>query len=63
VCQDRLKFTDARELAGFKGGFRTSKVGGVIQQTLRDLPKLSEAIAAAYFAHSTISRTGRHNAQ
>jgi uncharacterized circularly permuted ATP-grasp superfamily protein/uncharacterized alpha-E superfamily protein len=63
ACQDRLKFADARELAGFKDGFRTSKVGGVIQQTLRDLPKLSEAIAAAYFAHSTISRTGRHNAQ
>jgi hypothetical protein len=34
----------------------------VIQQTLRDLPKLSDAIAAAYFAHSAISRTGRENA-
>jgi hypothetical protein len=26
---------------------------------LRDLPRLSDAIAASYFAHSEISRTGR----
>ena len=36
-----------------------SGLSAVIQQTLRDLPKLSDAIAASYFAHSTISRTGR----
>jgi hypothetical protein len=40
-----------------------SKVGKAIQQTLRELPKLSDAISAAYFAHSAISRTGRENEQ
>jgi len=30
-----------------------------IRQTLRTLPQLSDAIAANYFAHSAISRTGR----
>jgi len=30
----------------------------VIAETLRDLPRLSDAIAVSYFAHSEISRTG-----
>jgi len=58
-CIARLINTDTRELAGLKGNFHASEVGKAIQQTLRDLPKLSDAIAAAYFAHSAISRTGR----
>jgi uncharacterized circularly permuted ATP-grasp superfamily protein/uncharacterized alpha-E superfamily protein len=62
-CLTRLNNTDTRELAGLKGNLHASKVGEVIQQTLRDLPKLSDAIAAAYFAHSAISRTGRENVQ
>jgi uncharacterized circularly permuted ATP-grasp superfamily protein/uncharacterized alpha-E superfamily protein len=62
-CLTRLNNTDTRELAGLKENFHASKVGEVIQQTLRDLPKLSDAIAAAYFAHSAISRTGRENVQ
>jgi uncharacterized alpha-E superfamily protein len=60
-CLARLNNADTRELAGLKENLNTSKVGEVIQQTLRDLPKLSDAIAAAYFAHSAISRTGREN--
>ena len=55
----RLERCDTRELAGLKGPWHESKVGRLIQQTLRDLPKLSDAIAASYFAHSEISRTGR----
>jgi uncharacterized alpha-E superfamily protein len=62
-CLTRLNNTDTRELAGLKENLHASKVGGVIQQTLHDLPKLSDAIAAAYFAHSAISRTGRENVQ
>jgi hypothetical protein len=42
-----------------KGEFTDSMTGQTIQETLRDLPKLSDTIAASYFAHSTISRTGR----
>jgi uncharacterized circularly permuted ATP-grasp superfamily protein/uncharacterized alpha-E superfamily protein len=58
-CVARLINTDTRELAGLKENLPASEVGKAIQQTLRDLPKLSDAIAAAYFAHSAISRTGR----
>ncbi len=60
-CRARLTKTDTRELASLKNNWHASQVGEVIQQTLRDLPKLSDAIAAAYFAHSAISRTGREN--
>lgn len=58
-CAARLEQCDTRELAEFKGNLATSKMGRVIQQTLGDLPRLSDAIAASYFAHSAISRTGR----
>lgn len=58
-CTARLEQSDSRELVDFKGDLVTSRVGRVIQQTLGDLPKLSDAIAASYFAHSAISRTGR----
>ncbi len=62
-CLTRLNNADTRELAALKDNWHASKVGEVIQQTLQDLPRLSNAIAAAYFAHSAISRTGRENAQ
>ena len=58
-CRARLERGDTRELAGYKESLPGSKTGRLIQQTLRDLPKLSDAIAASYFAHSAISRTGR----
>jgi uncharacterized circularly permuted ATP-grasp superfamily protein/uncharacterized alpha-E superfamily protein len=58
-CAARLNQADARELAGGRAGWPASQVSTAIQQTIRDLPKLSDAIAAGYFAHSTISRTGR----
>jgi uncharacterized alpha-E superfamily protein len=60
-CHARLERSDTRELAELKSDRHDSRVGRLIQQTLRDLPKLSDAIAASYFAHSTISRTGRDN--
>jgi uncharacterized circularly permuted ATP-grasp superfamily protein/uncharacterized alpha-E superfamily protein len=58
-CLARLERGDTRELAGLRDNLPATKTGRLIQQTLRDLPKLSDAIAASYFAHSTISRTGR----
>jgi uncharacterized circularly permuted ATP-grasp superfamily protein/uncharacterized alpha-E superfamily protein len=62
-CLTRLNNADTRELASLKDNWQASKVGEVIRLTLHDLPRLSNAIAAAYFAHSAISRTGRENAQ
>jgi uncharacterized circularly permuted ATP-grasp superfamily protein/uncharacterized alpha-E superfamily protein len=62
-CAARLERGDTRELAGLKQSWHESKTGRLIQQTLRDLPKVSDAIAASYFAHSAISRTGRGNEQ
>jgi uncharacterized alpha-E superfamily protein len=61
-CIARLNQSDARELAGMKFNWHNSQLGATIQETLRDLPKFSDAIAASCFAHSAISRTGRENA-
>jgi uncharacterized circularly permuted ATP-grasp superfamily protein/uncharacterized alpha-E superfamily protein len=61
-CLNRLNIADARELASLPDNWQAGKIGEVIRQTLHDLPRLSNAIAAAYFAHSAISRTGRENA-
>jgi uncharacterized alpha-E superfamily protein len=62
-CLNALNRTDARELAGPRQNWNASGVARTIQKTLRELPKLSDAIAASYFAHSTISRTGRGNSR
>lgn len=58
-CAARLNRTDARELAAKPDDWPDSNVSQAIRDTLRDLPRLSDTIAASYFAHSTISRTGR----
>jgi uncharacterized alpha-E superfamily protein len=60
-CLDRLKQLDARELAPPRDRWAQSQVSRAIKETLRDLPKLSDAIAASYFAHSATSRTGPGN--
>jgi len=57
-CVAQLSKADARELAE-NGSWAKSNVAAVIRETLATLPKLSDAIAASYFAHSSISRTGR----
>jgi uncharacterized circularly permuted ATP-grasp superfamily protein/uncharacterized alpha-E superfamily protein len=59
ACAVRLNRMDARELATRPEAWPNSEVCQTIRQTLRDLPRVSNAIAASYFAHSTISRTGR----
>jgi uncharacterized alpha-E superfamily protein len=58
-CVTRLRLLDPRELAGRHSAWHSGEVGRVLRETLRDMPRLSEALAASYFAHSAISRTGR----
>lgn len=62
-CLARLNQTDARELATDSLTWPNSGVDSVIAEVLQTLPKLSDAIAANYFAHSSISRTGRGSEQ
>ena len=62
-CLARLERADARELASASSDWRESALAKIIQETLKALPQLSDAIAASYFAHSAISRTGRGEVQ
>jgi uncharacterized circularly permuted ATP-grasp superfamily protein/uncharacterized alpha-E superfamily protein len=57
-CSSRLRTLDTRELVLHPKNWPAGETGGVIAETLRDLPSLSDAIAVSYFAHSEISRTG-----
>jgi uncharacterized alpha-E superfamily protein len=62
-CLARLNQTDARELAVARHNWPKSDLNTVIGETLQALPGISDAIAASYFAHSAISRTGRGSEQ
>jgi len=62
-CLASLSSTDPRELASPPDRWPATRVNRAIQDVLRDLPRLSDAIAANYFAHSQISRTGRETGQ
>ncbi|MGO8701233.1 MAG: circularly permuted type 2 ATP-grasp protein [Limisphaerales bacterium] len=53
-----LRLLDPRTLRKMNGSWQESEVGNVIGYILGDLPRLSDAIAASYFAHSAISRAG-----
>jgi uncharacterized circularly permuted ATP-grasp superfamily protein/uncharacterized alpha-E superfamily protein len=57
-CLARLRLLDPTSLAGRKANWRQSQTGVVVDRLLRQLPKLSDAIAVSYFTHSTISRAG-----
>lgn len=57
-CLQRLGSLDVRELVPPRESWPQSEVGRAIKETIRDLPRLSDAIAASFFAHSTTSRTG-----
>jgi hypothetical protein len=54
-----LNQTDPRELAKPRESWADSELSATIKETLRALPEISNAIAANYFAHASISRTGR----
>ncbi|HZI32215.1 MAG TPA: hypothetical protein VFF11_07725, partial [Candidatus Binatia bacterium] len=58
-CRAQLAQSDARELDGPATKWPDSALADAIRQTLSTMPELSNAIAAGYFAHSEISRTGR----
>jgi uncharacterized circularly permuted ATP-grasp superfamily protein/uncharacterized alpha-E superfamily protein len=57
-CLTRLRLTDPRPLSEMSGRWHASEVGRVLVETLRDMPRLSDAIAVSYFAHTAISRAG-----
>ena len=57
-CLTALRLLDPRDLNKLKGDWQESDVGQVIQIIRQQMPRLSDAIAASYFAHSTISRAG-----
>ena len=60
-CLARLNQTDARELAGRREGWMEGELSRAVAGMLDELPRLSDAIAADFFAHSAISRTGRES--
>jgi uncharacterized circularly permuted ATP-grasp superfamily protein/uncharacterized alpha-E superfamily protein len=57
-CLTALRLLDPRELNQLKDNWQESETGKVIQLIRRQMPRLSDAIAASYFAHSAISRAG-----
>ena len=57
-CLRRLRALDPGELGNLTTDWHISETGRLVQATLKDLPLLSNALAASYFAHSEISRTG-----
>jgi uncharacterized circularly permuted ATP-grasp superfamily protein/uncharacterized alpha-E superfamily protein len=62
-CLTSLRLLDPRALKRTDDSWQENEVGRVIQQILGELPLLSDAIAASYFAHSAISRAGGRSDQ
>ena len=54
----RVRLLDPRELFHSKGPWHEGETGRVIREVEASLPRLSDAIAVNYFAHSAISRAG-----
>ena len=54
----RVRLLDPRELFHAEGPWHEGETGRVIREVESALPRLSEAIAANYFAHTAISRAG-----
>ncbi len=59
-CVARLRLADPNELGRGGRAAAASGIGQVIRHIVAEMPRLSEAIAVSYFAHSTISRAGAH---
>lgn len=57
-CLTRVRLADPRALSRRAGDWHRGEIGEVLQQVLRDLPRMSDAIAVSYFAHSSTSRAG-----
>lgn len=56
-CVARLRLLDPRELCKPGQARHLSETLRVIDETRADMPRLSDAISASYFAHSSISST------
>ncbi len=54
----RVRLLDPRELFHSEGPWHEGETGRVIREVEASLPRLSDAIAVNYFAHSAISRAG-----
>ena len=57
-CLTRVRLADPRSLSGQPGDWHRTEIGEALQKVLRDLPRMSDAIAVSYFAHSSTSRAG-----
>lgn len=57
-CSTRVRLMDPGELARLESGWDESEAAKLLEHTLHSLPKISEAIAVSYFAHSRIARAG-----
>jgi uncharacterized circularly permuted ATP-grasp superfamily protein/uncharacterized alpha-E superfamily protein len=55
-----LRLLDPRSLQTTNGSWQETDAGRIIKIILVELPRLSDAIAASYFAHSAISRAVGH---
>jgi uncharacterized circularly permuted ATP-grasp superfamily protein/uncharacterized alpha-E superfamily protein len=58
-CQSRLRLLDPRSLSQLTGDWHQGEVGSLLREILLELPRLSDAIAVSYFAHSEISHSAR----
>jgi uncharacterized alpha-E superfamily protein len=52
----RARLLDPRELSRVTSRWSDTEPARIIRQMLRDLPRLSDAIAVSYFAHSAVAR-------
>ncbi len=53
-----VRLLDPRELTTRDAAWHLGRTATVLREILQNLPRLSDAIAASYFAHSSISRAG-----
>ena len=54
----KLRLTDPMELAGQSKALSSTTLASTLTHVERALPRLSDALAVSYFAHSSISRAG-----
>jgi uncharacterized alpha-E superfamily protein len=57
----RVRLLDPRDLGRLQNGWHQSETAQAVRHVLADLPRISDAIAVSYFAHSAISRAGRQS--
>jgi uncharacterized alpha-E superfamily protein len=53
-----VRLLDPRELSARDADWHLGRTARVLREIMQNLPRLSDAIAASYFAHTSISRAG-----